>query len=310
MKTVVIVKDRNNFGPLFYKYSEEHGFKAKLIDIWKKDSLDYLLEEPIDAFVWWAKHNPEIKNFARRLIYLFNNEINIPTFPDWQSYWHYDDKISQSLLFRKYDIPGADTFIFFNKDEAVEFAKNTHYPIIYKCAHGAGSANVGILKNQTSALNYIRKAFGKGLKTYFKDEIQKGYVYFQEYLEDNKGDYRLVCFGDDKIQGVFRNNRKGSVFASGSGQFDFPDLPEDMLNLVADTNKKLGFGVMSYDILKKRDQWVITEISVIFGEAVNTIYDRIPVYNKKNGIWYKENMYENLSQRLFNYLLKYRWKWI
>jgi len=307
MKTVALVKDRNKFWTVYKEELEHYNVKVDLFDIWQKSEQDRLLSRHYDAFIWRAKHNPDIKNLAKRFIYLFDKVLHIPTYPSWDSYWHYDDKIAQHYLFQKLEVPTVPTHLFYNKAEALEFCRKAEYPMIYKCAHGAGSSNVGLLKNTKHAKNYINKAFGKGIKTYFKSEVQKGYVYFQDFLPDNEGDYRIVC--DSRLAyGFFRRNRKNEPFASGTADKEYNELPENVLNVAFDTHNRMGFDIMSYDLLRNRsNEWVITEISAVFGDLNLMKYH---YYLKTDEGWNRNPMDENVSQMAITHMIKNVWKWV
>jgi glutathione synthase/RimK-type ligase-like ATP-grasp enzyme len=311
MKTVAIVKDRTEFWPLFKTEFEKYGYSVKLIDIWNHKEQVQLLNESFDGFVWRAKHNPKIKNLAKRFIYLLNIEFKIPTYPDWYSYWHYDDKIAQSYLMRKHKISTPNTYVFYDKEEALTFATETEYPIIYKCPFGAGSSNVGILKNKKAAKAYIKKIFSRGVESYFKNEIQKDYVYFQEFLHNNDGDYKVICYGSDNIQVIYRENRKDIPLASGGGNIKIVPCDEDLLNFTHKINIQLGYHEMSYDLMKKdKTDWVITELGIIYGDLSNNIYDEAPVYERKTEKWIKIQSEGNRVERMIRGLLKNQWKWI
>ena len=114
MKTVGIVKDKTGFSPYYKAEFEKYGFQVNIYDIWKHGEQERLLSDPIDAFIWRAKHTPRIKRLARRFIYMFNEQFGLPTYPDWHSYWHYDDKIAQTYLMKKYQIASPQTYIFYN----------------------------------------------------------------------------------------------------------------------------------------------------------------------------------------------------
>ena len=310
MKTVAIVQDRTQFWPLFKKEFEKNGYSVKIFDIWNQKEQERVLNESFDAFVWRAKHNPKIKNLAKRLIYMFNMEFNIPTYPDWHSYWHYDDKIAQSYLLKKLQISIPQTYIFYDKSEALSFANETEYPIIYKCPFGAGSSNVGILKNKAATARYIRKIFGTGKQSYFKNEIQKDYVYFQEFIDNNPGDYKIICYDSDTIQVVYRENREDKPLASGSGNFIIKPPDEKLLGFVHQTNNQLAYNEMSYDIMKKNDDWVITELGIIYGDLNSTVYDDTPIFERKLEKWNETEQKINRVERMINGVLKNQWKWI
>lgn len=311
MKTVGIVKDKTDFWPHYKAEFEKHGFRVTLYDIRRHEEQQRLLADPIDAFIWRAKHTPKVKRLARRFLYFYDRQIGIPTYPDWNAYWHYDDKIAQSYLMQKYDIASPETFISFDEDDALAWAGNAEYPLIYKYPHGSGSSNVGLLDNKKQAGQYIKKIFRKGVKTFFKDERQKGFVYLQQFIPGNEGDFKIVCYGDHTIMGLFRYNMEDRPMASSSNNYEVRDLPVDLLEFISGVNRKMGYHVMSYDVLQFPDgRWCITELSVIFGDLNYKIYEQLPIYYKRKGTWQKEEMKDNRVERIVRLLLKEVWGWI
>ncbi len=310
MKTIAIAKDKNRFWQVYQNILQRYGLQTVLLDVYLKDERDRLLEEPFDAFIWRARHTPISRNLARRLLYLTDVELKIPTFPSWRAFWHYDDKIAQYFVFKKLNIRVPQTYLFFNKKEAFEFCDRASYPLIYKSASGASSSNVGLLKNKWQAKFYVWRAFERGIKTYFRADLQKDYVMFQEFLPNNEGDYRLVCLGNT-ISGFFRYNREKTPLASGSGKFDCKELPVDLLDYVYEIHKRSGYFVMSYDLIKnQKDEWVVTEMSVIYGGLDYDIYDKAPVYQRdEKGQWRQIKPKLNRHERFIQLLLQ-NWDFI
>ncbi|MCK5739507.1 hypothetical protein KAH55_10010 [bacterium] len=310
MKKIAIVRDRTGFWKVYQEILEKRGFSVSSFDIWKHGAQQQLLAEPFDAFIWRAKHSPRIKQLAQRLLYFFETEKGLPVFPDWKSFWHYDDKVSQYYILKSAGIRIPETHVFFDKTDALDFIDNADYPLVYKCAYGAGSSNVGIFNRPGPARRYVRKAFGRGLKTFFRDEIQKNYVLFQRFIPENGGDYRVVCVGDNIVSGFFRENREDAALASGSGKFDLGDLPADLLDFISDAHRKLGYDIMSYDLLYEPGQgWVITEMSVIYGDLSHTVYDDARVYEKQaDNTWQKIIPVLNRHEMLIDIYLR-KWGW-
>src|SRR5690606_24651491 len=61
-------------------------------------------------------------------------------------------------------------------------------------------------------------------------KIEKGYVYFQEFMPRNQFDTRIIVVGN-KAFGIRRFNRPGDFRASGSGQIDY-DIKSIDVNFV------------------------------------------------------------------------------
>lgn len=305
MKKAALVKDRNGFWEIFKPVLDESGYELSLFDLEYNSDQKKLLQRHWDAFIWRAKHNPKERNPAKRFISIMD-ELGVNCYPDWKSFSHFDDKIIQSYLLLNKNIPIPDTFIFYKEEDALNFIDRTEFPLIYKSAHGAGSSNVGMLENKKQAARYIKKVFRKGVKTFFASDIQTDYVYLQEFARNNDGDFRLVCFGNN-IEGFFRNNRKDKPFASGSYDFDLKEIPVDLLDFIYSINFDLGYNVMSYDIIKNNGSWVVTELSVVYGDLKDEIYNNsLKYYRTDNGEWIKHNPDDNHHVRVFKSIIK-RW---
>lgn len=305
-KKAALVKDKNGFWELYKPILEQHDYDVQLLNLFTDFDQKKMLESQWDVFIWRAKHNPKERNPAKRLIYFAESILKLKSYPDWKTFNLFDDKIAQHYFLYNKQIPCPETFVFYNKEDAIEFSETAQYPIIFKAATGAGSSNVGLLKNKRETQRHIKRAFGKGINTFFESDLQKDYVYFQKFLEGNQGDFRLVCFGE-RIDGFFRNNRKNKPFASGSYDFDLKELPEDLLNFVDGVNKKLGFDVMSYDLLKDGVNWVITEMSVVYGDLKDEVYNNCLKYKRtSSGTWQKFSSEENHHVSVFKHILN---KW-
>ena len=280
MNKIALIKCRNGIWRAFRDVLEARKISYTLLDLFKDSDMDKLLSEKWLGIIWTAKHTPNIKKLAKYVIDTFDKDPQIKVFPDWNSYSHYDDKVAQYYLLQKNNIPIPFTKVFYNKDESLNFLEQCKYPIVFKSAHGAGSTNVQIVKSFSDAKQVTKRIFGKGLKTYFKNNPQKGYLLTQEFQHNNEGDYRLVCYGEE-VLGFFRENRDDEPLASGSRKFMYKDIPEDMLQFVYEISERLQFNVMSYDIIKGNDQkWVISEISAIYGDINETVYNNAKVYKR------------------------------
>lgn len=313
MKRLALIKDVTDFWKIYEPMFKEYSIDVVTLDIFSYKDQQRLLTEEWDGFFWRAKHDPKFRDLAKRFISLFDKTLGIKTFPSWNDYWLYDDKMAQSFLFQKLNIPSPNTFVFYDKDEALNFVSNkSQFPLIYKASSGAGSANVGLLKSKFRAKHYISRAFGKGIKTSSREDLLRNYVYLQEYLKNNDGDYRIVCFGKERIFGFYRENKPNQKFASGSGIIKYSEIPNNILTLAFNTHEKLGYPiVMSYDIMKDNDKnWVVGEVSVIFGDLNSEDrYEKSHHYLVKNGEFIRlEN--PDYVQRYFVDSLMQKWGWI
>lgn len=91
--------------------------------------------------------------------------LKIKYLPNYNTSWHYDDKVKQYFLF---ELIGKDvgaisvpTSIIFSKKKALEFIKSCSYPIVAKLNKGAGSSNVRLIKSYSKANKYVKKSFSR-----------------------------------------------------------------------------------------------------------------------------------------------------
>lgn len=203
-----------------------------------------------------------------KLIYetIFNiaqNTFHIKCWPNYETYWPYEDKIKEFYLLKSHDFPIIDSHIFWNHNQADAFIKKTKFPIVAKLSKGASSSNVVIVKSVIDGKKIINQVFNKGVKTnglnnssnlsslsklgiikygkahlksfllrlgilkdkteYPEWQIQKDAILFQKYLPNNNFDTRVTVIGNKAF--AFRRFVRSNDFrASGSGNFNMdPD---------------------------------------------------------------------------------------
>ncbi|MBK8622153.1 MAG: hypothetical protein IPN79_10385 [Saprospiraceae bacterium] len=91
-------------------------------------------------------------------------------FPDWKTGWHFDDKLGQKYLLEAVGAPVPESYAFYHKKDAMEWAETAEYPKVFKLRGGAGSLNVKLVKNKMDADALIHQAFGRGFPQYNKIE--------------------------------------------------------------------------------------------------------------------------------------------
>ncbi|VAX25480.1 hypothetical protein MNBD_IGNAVI01-459 [hydrothermal vent metagenome] len=315
MKRIAFVKDNTKLWTVWAPIFEQKGYNVVLLNTFSKTDQDRLLTEHWDAFIWRAKHDPWIKNLAKRFLSFFDIQQKIKTFPSFHDYLHYDDKITQYYILKSKSIPTPETYIYFDKNEAFQFLESANFPVVYKASSGSGSGNVGLIKSKLQGKIFIQKAFGKGVKAFFREEPIHRYCYFQEFLRGNKGDYKIVCFGDRRITGFIRikGEEEKDLSLPRDKHYKY-DIPIDLLEFVSSVHRKLGsLPVMSYDILKNNEgEWVVTELGVIFGDINNWhYYTDSKIYERNSeGIFTELEKSELSNDELFIELLLKKWGWV
>jgi hypothetical protein len=224
----------------------------------------------------------------------------MPVFPNLRTAYHYDDKVAQYYLLQAMGIPVPRTWVFWRREEAIEFCRRTTYPIVLKLSGGAGSRNVRLLRDRNEALYWVENLFFSGVFNLDQPahspyallarlkpslrllvrgwhpapgawfDLHKNYVLFQEFLPDNNYDTRITVIGR-RAFGFRRLNREGDFRASGSGRIDWAPASVDVrfVWLAARVARALGSQSVAIDGLYSGGQPVVGEISYTYAsEAV------------------------------------------
>lgn len=312
-----------SFSDRWIAYCEKEKITYKIVNCYNNNIIEHIKD--CDALLWHHHHaNYKDTLFAKSLLFSLE-QAGINVFPDFYTGWHFDDKVGQKYLLEAIDAPLVPSYVFYDKESAKEFIRQTTFPKVFKLRGGAGAQNVELVKNQKEALKKIHIAFGKGFSQYnrwgslrerlrrFKNKQadlnhvlkgvgrlfiptefakihsrEKGYVYFQEFIENEGFDLRIVVIGD-KAFAVKRGVRKGDFRASGSGEKE--ELNNHTINKPSlikafETAKKLNIQCLAFDFVidKNSHEPLIVEIS--YGSPA-TWYDNCPGYWDSDLNWHK-----------------------
>lgn len=285
----------------------------------------------------WHLHHSDTKDilFAKQLLYSVEQAGKF-VFPNFNSGWYFDDKLGQKYLLEAIDAPLVPSYVFYNKKDARKWIESTSFPKVFKLRGGSGSSNVQLVENKHKAKKLIKKAFGKGfsqfdkfnhLKFRYKNfksgkesfvgvlkgivrlfignkysnmvPKEKGYVYFQDFIPNNKFDIRVIVVGE-KAFAFKRLVRKNDFRASGGGNFIYnkSEIDERCIQISFNVNEKLKCQSLAYDfVFDENNNPLIVEIS--YGFDVKA-YDPCPGYWDSSLKWHdarfkpQEWMIENL----------------
>ena len=298
-----IHNSKGSYSEGWIEYCKEKGIEYKVVNAYHNDIVKHL--EDCDAFMWHHHHvNPTDTLFAKQLLFSLE-QAGKRVFPNFNSNWHFDDKLGQKYLLEALKLPLIKSFAFYSKQEALQWAYDYQFPAVFKLRGGAGSTNVRLIKNKHEAVSIIKKAFGKGFRQFdptvmikdailhykigeggFKDIIkaiahyfypyqiekaksrEKGYVYFQEFIPDCKFDIRVQIVGD-KCYAMARSVRKNDFRASGSGVIDLDGskIPVSVIKLSFEIAEALKVQSLAIDFVPFNDTYLIAEICYAWGIA-------------------------------------------
>lgn len=297
---IAIHNSQRGFHPYWIKYCEERDIPYKLVDCYSNDIIEQLSD--CDALMWHHHQmGPKDILFAKQLLFSLE-QAGIVVFPDFNTAWHFDDKVGQKYLLESIDAPLVPSYAFFDKKTALNWLEETSFPKVFKLRGGAGSANVRLVKNKREARILVQKAFGRGFSQYepwsnLKERMrkfkmgsgsmtdvtkgiarfayppryskvkgrQRGYVYFQDFIPNNDCDIRVIVIGN-KAFAIKRLVRPNDFRASGSGyiKYEKKHFDEGTIKLSFNIASKLQSQCVAIDYVIKDDKPLIVEINYGF----------------------------------------------
>jgi glutathione synthase/RimK-type ligase-like ATP-grasp enzyme len=295
----------DSFSQRWVAYCDSHQIPYKIVNCYSNDIIDQLAD--CDG-LFWHHQQGSAKDilFAKQLLFSLQ-QSGKKVFPDFNTAWHFDDKVGQKYLLESlagdHFIP---TWVFYSKAEAHTWAAQTTFPKVFKLRSGAGSQNVRLVNTQSAAMSIIAQAFNGGFKPYdavgsLKERVRKyklgkvgvkeivkglvrlvvapryanvkgkesGYVYFQEFIPENDSDIRVIVIGD-KAFGIKRMVRKNDFRASGSGWIIYDRNQVDLrcVSLAFEITSKLQAQCLAYDfVFDHTKKPLLIEISYGFAPA-------------------------------------------
>jgi glutathione synthase/RimK-type ligase-like ATP-grasp enzyme len=306
---------KDSFSEFWIAYCNANNISYKLVNCYKPDIISQLSD--CDALMWAFSHViPSDIIFAKQLLYALESTGKY-IFPDFNTMWHFDDKIGQKYLLEAIKAPLVPTHIFYSKREALHWISKTEFPKVFKLRGGASSHNVKLARTEAEAIRLVKRAFKSGFnqfsaytgwkesvrkyrigKSSFMDVVrstvrivyrneynkfsgkEKGYIYFQDFVPDNDHDIRIIVI-DGKAFAIKRMVRTNDFRASGSGNIHFEKniFDERMIRLSFDLAEKLKTQCVAFDFVSQSGIPMVVEMS--FGFA-------LPAYNRCPGFWDEE----------------------
>lgn len=265
----------NSYSDLWIEYCLKHNIPYKIVNAYSNDITEQLAD--CDAFMW-HHHFHQYKDylFAKQLIYIIEKQMGKITYPNFDTCWHYDDKVGQKYLFEAIDAPIVPTHIFYTQNEALDWVKQAIFPMVFKLRNGASSENVRLVSSLKQAKRLIKQSFSIGFEQYnrikgFREQWSKykngsgsfiellrsikrifvttefskmhpkeiGYVYFQDYIPNNNYDTRVFLIGNRAVAKK-RMNKPNDFCASGSDCqiFDKEQVDIKCVEIAFEVNKK------------------------------------------------------------------------
>jgi len=135
---------------------------VKILDLLRQDALDQV--KGCDGVMWRWAHRAQDKQSAKMILYVIEQYLNLPVFPETRTSWHFDEKVAQKYLLQSLDVPLPDQWVFWGHEDASEWARNqAKYPVVFKLSVGAGASSVAKIDSCAEALAFIDTMFKRGI---------------------------------------------------------------------------------------------------------------------------------------------------
>ena len=278
---------------------EKKGISFAVIDISDADWMEKIqLEKPDILLTRPSGLTAPFKIMYDERLQIAVNELKIPCFPTLPEVLIYENKKYFSYWLKANQVPHPQTFVFYKKEEALNWANQRKtFPIVAKTNIGASGSGVKILHQVSDLANYISETFsGKGaskrvgpnlkkgriLQRTFKLllkpaklknkvdvykaralDVQKDFVLFQEHIP-HTFEWRVVRLGNSFF--AHKKMMQGEM-TSGSLLKDYGNPPLELLDFVRELTDKHHFFSQAVDIFESPSGFLVNEMQCIFGQS-------------------------------------------
>jgi glutathione synthase/RimK-type ligase-like ATP-grasp enzyme len=259
--SVIAVHGTNGMARRWPVAAESMGHECRVVNGYATSIIAELRD--CDAFLWHVNQSDANDLRFARSVLLAAASMGLRVYPDHDTVWHFDDKVAQKYVLEAIGAPFVDTWVFFDRDRALDFLSSATYPLVFKLRRGAASLNVRLVRSKREGAELVSLMFGRGLSPYpvvgitqqargrakgrgrgpmwvlrnaprvmrgllrraRAHDVERGYVMFQRYIPGNDHDVRVIVVGARAF--VWRRDvRPGDFRASGSGRNVFLDHDE------------------------------------------------------------------------------------
>jgi hypothetical protein len=243
---------------------QDLGVSYKVLDISGPDWKNVIGKSECQAFLVY----PSIEFGAWKQMYderlrLLAGDMGKLLFPSYEELWLLDSKRRVCYWLQANEIPHPKTWIFYQENEALEFASQAQLPIVSKSNRGAGSSGVVVFRRREALLKHIKGCFRKGYTNYRLGNLNRewGCVLLQEYVP-NAREWRVIRIGDSYFG---YEKLKVGDFHSGSHSWKYSRPADSLLDFARQVTTKGRFSSMDLDIFVTSDgRYLVSELQALF----------------------------------------------
>ncbi len=272
----------------------ELGIRFQVIDIMADNWIERIEDSECQGFMAVPS---TLLGFWRRVfeerLWVLKNDLGKILCPEYRELYIWESKRRMHDWLVSHKIPHPETHVFTERDEAITYIGNAKYPLICKTDSGAAASGIFLLKSPAETRRMIDKAFSRGILGRYSDSRDREYgsIFLQSYIPHDY-EWRIVRIGEDYL--CRRKTRIGD-FASGSGDIDWAEPLQGMLDFVRNVTDAGEFRCMSLDIFEAGEdkgdcRFLVNELQTIIG------FKEVPM-NPHTGCWNWDPVHQNWSFR-------------
>ena len=240
----------------------------QVIYLERSDWIEQIKSSRIDIFLVWPDvTNTLTKEMQDERLRIMVEDMGQKIYPSLKEIWLYENKRAQHYWLRANNYPAPKTWVFYDKNEAVDFLKGADYPIVFKSNLGASASGVYIVKNKKEGITMAKSflSLGYRMKGSKAKQRQKGSLYVQEYLGNVK-EWRMVRIGDSYFG---HGKDMQGQFHSGSGKANWDMPSKKAFDILHDITERGDFTSMDVDLFEDESgDFYVNELQTVFGNSV------------------------------------------
>lgn len=252
----------------FFGACDHMGIEGKLFDPSEESFFHEISLSTYEKFIVRPSHRTQV---VRQLFFEKVDALakvdGVKVYPsiDEQNFYESKRRLAHFLIVN--NMPCPRTWVFYCKNEALDFVERANYPIVFKTNNGAGSSGVEIIKSRMSGRRMVKTCFdsyylNKAITDY--RDVDYGYVILQEFIH-NAREHRVIKIGESWF-GHEKSKLESQEFMSGSG-INLWGRPSDcLLDFCESIAIKHRFTTMCFDVFEDESgNYLINELQTWFG---------------------------------------------
>lgn len=242
----------------------------------------------LDLLIFHWVYIDRDQQLAEAIMPIIEKEMGVQCFPDWSTFWHYNNKIKQYYLLRYHNFPTIESYPLWDRGMAQEWIALATYPVVFKLNRGALSEDVMLVKSRHQAEQLTTMMFNHGVMpgslpdfnknlaaiyigkarkwtSKYKRKLcrqyaeirwqkEKNYVFYQKFLPANPYTTRITVIGNRAFCFNIKTV-KGDFRACDMQNIDYDQelINKESIKIAFEVSKTLCLQCMSYDFLFDQD---------------------------------------------------------